>query len=153
MSKLDIKDIKDLIITINNTDIEIVEIEKGDIRILISKGSSNKVKDSTIISSSHVEAEVNNEIMESKENTLEDESLYIVKSPMVGTYYEAPGPGEESFVKIGSIVEKGQTLCIIEAMKLMNEIEAEVSGEVVEILVNNEDIVQFGQPLMKIRRV
>jgi len=150
---LDIKDIKDLIITINNTDIEIVEIEKGDIRILISKGSSNKVKDSTIISSSHVEAEVNNEIMESKENTLEDESLYIVKSPMVGTYYEAPGPGEESFVKVGSIVEKGQTLCIIEAMKLMNEIEAEVSGEVVEILVNNEDIVQFGQPLMKIRRV
>jgi len=150
---LDIKDIKDLIITINNTDIEIVEIEKGDIRILISKGSSNKVKDSTILSSSHVEAEVNNEIMESKENTLEDESLYIVKSPMVGTYYEAPGPGEESFVKVGSIVEKGQTLCIIEAMKLMNEIEAEVSGEVVEILVNNEDIVQFGQPLMKIRRV
>ncbi len=150
---MDIKDIKDLIITINNTDIEIVEIEKGDIRILISKGSSNKVKDSTIISSSHVEAEVNNEIMESKENTLEDESLYIVKSPMVGTYYEAPGPGEESFVKVGSIVEKGQTLCIIEAMKLMNEIEAEVSGEVVEILVNNEDIVQFGQPLMKIRRV
>ena len=150
---MDIKDIKDLIITINNTDIEIVEIEKGDIRILISKGSSNKVKDSTILSSSHVEAEVNNEIMESKENTLEDESLYIVKSPMVGTYYEAPGPGEESFVKVGSIVEKGQTLCIIEAMKLMNEIEAEVSGEVVEILVNNEDIVQFGQPLMKIRRV
>ena len=72
---------------------------------------------------------------------------------MVGVYYQAPAPGEDSFVKIGSMVEKGQTLCIIEAMKLMNEIEAEVSGEVVDILVKNEDVVQYGQALMKIRRV
>lgn len=149
---MDIKDIKDLIITINNTDIERVEIEKDNIRIMISKGSSNKVKDSTTIVSNPIEVEVNKEIITREEVSLEDEDLYIVKSPMVGVYYEAPSPGEESFVKVGSIVEKGQTLCIIEAMKLMNEIEAEVSGEIVDILVKNEDVVEYGQPLMKIRR-
>lgn len=149
---MDIKDIKDLIITINNTDIERVEIEKDNIRIMISKGNSNKVKDSTTIVSNPIEVEVNKEIITREEVSLEDENLYIVKSPMVGVYYEAPIPGEESFVKVGSIVEKGQTLCIIEAMKLMNEIEAEVSGEIVDILVKNEDVVEYGQPLMKIRR-
>lgn len=149
---MDIKDIKDLIITISNTDIERVEIEKDNIRIMISKGNSNKVKDSTTIVSNPIEVEVNKEIITREEVSLEDENLYIVKSPMVGVYYEAPSPGEESFVKVGSIVEKGQTLCIIEAMKLMNEIEAEVSGEIVDILVKNEDVVEYGQPLMKIRR-
>lgn len=149
---MDIKDIKDLIITINNTDIERVEIEKDNIRIMISKGNSNKVKDSTTIVSNPIEVEVNKEIITREEVSLVDENLYIVKSPMVGVYYEAPSPGEESFVKVGSIVEKGQTLCIIEAMKLMNEIEAEVSGEIVDILVKNEDVVEYGQPLMKIRR-
>lgn len=149
---MDIKDIKDLIITINNTDIERVEIEKDNIRIMISKGSSNKDKDLTTTISNPIEVKDNKGIIEREEVSLEDENLYIVKSPMVGTYYQAPSPGEESFVKVGSIVDKGQTLCIIEAMKLMNEIEAEVSGEIVDILVKNEDVVQYGQALMKIRR-
>ena len=150
---MDIKDIKDLIITINNTDIERVEIQKDNTKVIISKGSSNKDKDSTFKASNTIEVADDKKLTQREEISLENENLYIVKSPMVGTYYQAPSPGEESFVKVGSVVEKGQTLCIIEAMKLMNEIEAEVSGEVVEILVNNEDIVQFGQPLMKIRRV
>lgn len=149
---MDIKDIKDLIITISNTDIERVEIEKDNIRVLISKGTSNKREDSTIMASNPLEVEENKEVIGQGQITLVDENLYIVKSPMVGVYYEAPSPGEESFVKVGSIVEKGQTLCIIEAMKLMNEIEAEVSGEIVDILVKNEDVVEYGQPLMKIRR-
>jgi len=149
---VDIKDIKDLIITISNTDIERVEIEKDNIRVLISKGTSNKREDSTIMASNPLEVEENKEVIGQGQITLVDENLYIVKSPMVGVYYEAPSPGEESFVKVGSIVEKGQTLCIIEAMKLMNEIEAEVSGEIVDILVKNEDVVEYGQPLMKIRR-
>lgn len=149
---MDIKDIKDLIITISNTDIERVEIEKDNIRVLISKGTSNKREDSTIMASNPLEVVENKEVIGQGQITLVDENLYIVKSPMVGVYYEAPSPGEESFVKVGSIVEKGQTLCIIEAMKLMNEIEAEVSGEIVDILVKNEDVVEYGQPLMKIRR-
>ncbi|MGY2952330.1 acetyl-CoA carboxylase biotin carboxyl carrier protein [Thermostichus sp. MS-CIW-25] len=73
-----------------------------------------------------------------------------VTSPMVGTFYSAPAPGEPDFVRVGQRVNKGQTLCIIEAMKLMNEIEAEAAGVVTEILVSNGQSVEFGQVLMRL---
>ncbi len=81
----------------------------------------------------------------------EDSSLTAVLSPMVGTFYRAPGPDSEDFVKLGDEVRPGQTLCIVEAMKLMNEIEAEVGGIVSAILVENAQPVQFGQPLFQIK--
>ena len=80
-----------------------------------------------------------------------ESGLHVVESPMVGTMYRSPSPGAPVFVEVGQTVQKGKTLCIVEAMKLMNEIEADVSGVVVEILVENGKAVQFGQPLMKIR--
>ncbi len=73
-----------------------------------------------------------------------------VKSPMVGTFYRAPGPDEPPFVEVGDRIRSGQSVCIIEAMKLMNEIEAEVSGQVMEILVKNGEPVEYGQPLMRV---
>jgi len=73
-----------------------------------------------------------------------------VESPMVGTFYSAPKPGTPAFVKVGDVVSVGQVLCIVEAMKLMNEIESEVAGTVVEVLVNNAEPVQFGQVLFRI---
>lgn len=79
------------------------------------------------------------------------EDLHLVKSPIVGTYYESPSPGTEAFVKVGSHVEMGQTLCIVEAMKLMNEIESDASGEVVRIFVENGQPVEYGQPLFGVR--
>lgn len=79
------------------------------------------------------------------------EDLHLVKSPIVGTYYESPSPGSEAFVKVGAHVDAGQTLCIVEAMKLMNEIESEVSGEVLRIFVENGQPVEYGQPLFGIR--
>ncbi|WP_341525174.1 acetyl-CoA carboxylase biotin carboxyl carrier protein [Nostoc sp. UHCC 0302] len=79
-----------------------------------------------------------------------DQRLVEVPSPMVGTFYRAPAPGEAPFVEVGDRVRKGQTVCIIEAMKLMNEIEAEISGQVMEILLQNGDPVEYGQPLMRI---
>jgi acetyl-CoA carboxylase biotin carboxyl carrier protein len=79
------------------------------------------------------------------------EDLHLVKSPIVGTYYEAPSPCAEAFVKIGAHVESGQTLCIVEAMKLMNEIESDESGELVRIFVENGQPVEYGQPLYGIR--
>jgi acetyl-CoA carboxylase biotin carboxyl carrier protein len=79
------------------------------------------------------------------------EDLHLVKSPIVGTYYEAPSPGAEAFVKIGAHVESGQTLCIVEAMKLMNEIESDESGELIRIFVENGQPVEYGQPLYGIR--
>jgi acetyl-CoA carboxylase biotin carboxyl carrier protein len=79
------------------------------------------------------------------------EDLHLVKSPIVGTYYESPSPGTEAFVKVGSFVETGKILCIVEAMKLMNEIESDVTGEVVRIFVENGQPVEYGQPLFGIR--
>jgi acetyl-CoA carboxylase biotin carboxyl carrier protein len=79
------------------------------------------------------------------------EDLHLVKSPIVGTYYESPSPGSEAFVNVGSHVEMGQTLCIVEAMKLMNEIESDAAGEIVRIFVENGQPVEYGQPLFGVR--
>ncbi|MGB7189493.1 MAG: acetyl-CoA carboxylase biotin carboxyl carrier protein [Acidobacteriaceae bacterium] len=81
----------------------------------------------------------------------EDASLHIVKSPIVGTFYESPSPGSPAFVKIGDQVENGQTLCIVEAMKLMNEIESDVAGEIVKRFVQGGQPVEYGQPLFSVR--
>ncbi len=80
-----------------------------------------------------------------------EEALHTVKSPIVGTFYEAPSPGSPAFIKIGDQVEAGQPLCIVEAMKLMNEIESDVAGEIVKRLVQNGQPVEYGQPLFAVR--
>jgi acetyl-CoA carboxylase biotin carboxyl carrier protein len=85
--------------------------------------------------------------------TVEEEALHIIKSPIVGTFYESPSPGSSAFVSNGDRVEKGQVVCIVEAMKLMNEIEADASGEIVKRWVNNGQPVEYGQPLFSIRIV
>lgn len=79
------------------------------------------------------------------------EDLHIIKSPIVGTFYSCPNPGADSFVSVGTRVEVGQVLCIIEAMKLMNEIETDAAGEIVKCLVTNGQPIEFGQPLFSIR--
>ena len=81
----------------------------------------------------------------------EDVDLAIVKSPIVGTYYSAPEPGAKPFIEVGQTVKKGQALCIIEAMKLMNEIDAELDGEIVKIYVENGQAVQYGERLFAIK--
>ena len=80
-----------------------------------------------------------------------EEALHTVKSPIVGTFYESPSPGSPAFVKVGDQVEAGQPLCIVEAMKLMNEIESDAAGEVVRQLVANGQPVEYGQPLFAVR--
>ena len=88
---------------------------------------------------------------EKKESTLDIGSDKVVTSPLVGTFYSSASPEAEAFVKEGDTVKKGQVLGIIEAMKLMNEIESEYDGVVEAVLVNNEDVVEYGQPLFRIR--
>ena len=85
-------------------------------------------------------------------DAVQDQDLHVVPSPIVGTFYRSPSPTAEAFVKIGSNVEPATVVCIIEAMKLMNEIQAETSGEVVKIYVENGQPVEYGQPLFGIRR-
>jgi acetyl-CoA carboxylase biotin carboxyl carrier protein len=81
----------------------------------------------------------------------ETNGLHAVRSPLVGTFYRAPAPGEESYVEVGDTVKAGQVLCIVEAMKMMNEIVADVSGEVVEVLAENSGGVEYDQPLFRLR--
>lgn len=80
-----------------------------------------------------------------------DAGLHVIKSPFVGTFYASPSPGKPAYAKVGDKVKVGQTLCVLEAMKIMNEIDADVNGEIVEICVDNESLVEFGQPMFKIK--
>jgi acetyl-CoA carboxylase biotin carboxyl carrier protein len=81
-----------------------------------------------------------------------DANLHVIKSPFVGTFYASPSPGKPIYVKVGDKVKPGQTLCVLEAMKIMNEIDADIAGEIVEICVENESLVEFGQPLFKLKK-
>lgn len=80
-----------------------------------------------------------------------DTGLHVIKSPFVGTFYISPSPGKPAYVKVGDKVKAGQPLCVLEAMKIMNEIDADKAGEIVEICVDTESLVEFGQPLFKIK--
>lgn len=86
-----------------------------------------------------------------KSNNLDDPTLVKITSPMVGTFYRAPSPDSPPYVQVGDKVEPDTVVCIVEAMKLFNEIEAEVKGEIVEVLVENEQLVEFGQPLFLVK--
>ncbi|CAA9432017.1 MAG: Biotin carboxyl carrier protein of acetyl-CoA carboxylase [uncultured Rubrobacteraceae bacterium] len=90
-------------------------------------------------------------VQESAEGAPEANGLHAIRSPLVGTFYRAPAPGEESYVEVGDTVEAGQVLCIVEAMKMMNEIVADVSGEVIEVLAENSGGVEYDQPLFRLR--
>lgn len=80
-----------------------------------------------------------------------DAGLHIIKSPFVGTFYSSPSPGKPVYVKVGDKVKVGQPLCVLEAMKIMNEIDSDINGEIVEICIDNESLVEYGQPLFKIK--
>lgn len=80
-----------------------------------------------------------------------DAGLHVIKSPFVGTFYGSPSPGKPIYCKVGDKVKAGQPLCVLEAMKIMNEIDADIAGEIVEICVDNESLVEFGQALFKIK--
>ena len=90
-------------------------------------------------------------LAEAPEATPEANGLHAVRSPLVGTFYRAPAPGESSYVEVGDVVKAGQVLCIVEAMKMMNEIVADVSGEVVEVVAENSLGVEYDQPLFRLR--
>ena len=99
----------------------------------------------------NINTAVGEEVKNVQNDSYKEENCKLVKSPMVGTFYSKPSPKAETFVKIGDKVKKGDILCIVEAMKLMNEIESEFDGEVVEILVKDEEMVEYGQVLIKIK--
>ncbi len=157
------KELKELIDFLIERDIAEFELERGDVKVRVKRGVdashatvTHHVAGVTPMAApmpvTHAHVSVPPVSAPHPQVPIaEEEELHIVKSPIVGTFYESPAPGAPPFVKPGDIVQAGQVLCIIEAMKLMNEIEADASGEVVKRLVNNSQPVEYGQPLFAIR--
>lgn len=138
-----------------------IKIDKSEVRSYAASGvvaaAENKVvqnyaPDMNIKSNANAGNSTANTTDAAAATVDEDDSVVVVKAPIVGTFYGAPSPDSDNFVSVGSKVKKGDTLCIIESMKLMNEIESEEDGEVVAIIANDKAMVEYGQPLFKIRR-
>lgn len=164
------KELKELIEFLIEKDISEFELERGDVKVRIKRGAD--AQPAMVAQVSHLApAAVVPQMVPvaqapappvhgspasvpatpSTPAVAAEEELHVVKSPIVGTFYESPAPGAPPFIKPGDAVTTGQVLCIIEAMKLMNEIESDASGEIVKILVSNGQPVEYGQGLFAIR--
>jgi acetyl-CoA carboxylase biotin carboxyl carrier protein len=153
------KELKELIEFLIEKDIAEFELERGDVKVKIKRGAA-ALPDAHYVAlqpapvavspaSAPVPARVDlaaNDISPEPE-----EFLHMVRSPIVGTFYESPSPGSPPFIKVGDPLEVGQVLCIVEAMKLMNEIECDVAGELVKKLVANGQPIEYGQELFAVR--
>jgi acetyl-CoA carboxylase biotin carboxyl carrier protein len=165
---MNLKEIKELIDTLTEKDIAEFELERGNERIRIRRHSPNGAPQiafasvspalaipaaTALPSGSPLPAASPAAPASEPESPAArvDEELHIVKSPIVGTFYEAPSPGAPPFVQAGDTVEAGQVLCIIEAMKLMNEIESDVAGLIEKRFVSNQQPVEYGEALFGIR--
>ena len=154
---MDFKNIQELIRTVDESELTSFEIENEGISIKMQKGvlsTDTKSQDKVIIDKEHeiIPQKTNDNSKNIKHDVEINKNIAIVNSPIVGRFYSSSSPKDDDFVKIGSQVKKGQTLCIIEAMKLMNEIEAECDGTIVEILAEKEQMVEYGQHLFKINK-
>ncbi|HKM43415.1 MAG TPA: acetyl-CoA carboxylase biotin carboxyl carrier protein [Limnochordia bacterium] len=143
---MELKQIKELISLVNSTDITDVEIEDADFRLRIRK----EQKEASPASVRIAEAITPQISVSPEQNAETRDGLVEVSAPMVGTFYRAPAPDADPFIQIGETITQGQILFIIEAMKMMNEIESEVRGVVKQILVDNGEPVEYGQPLLLI---
>ena len=164
--KLDHDDLDRLIEKISTSDIQEFSLEGEDFKLeikrnLFDKNSSNnnlitnnssdkKISTAQVVSTDNISLSSNSEVSQVAPPGRSD--ITDITSPMVGTFYRAAAPGEDPFVELGSNIKVGQTICILEAMKLMNEIESEFDAEIVEILVENGTPVEFGQVLMRVKQ-
>ncbi|MDX1642422.1 MAG: acetyl-CoA carboxylase biotin carboxyl carrier protein, partial [Balneolaceae bacterium] len=154
---MDLKLVKKLLDLISESEVDEVSIEEGEFKIKVKKTSDSpsqapvqyQLPQQPQAPQQPAAPQASQEKQTSPEETEKSESKpdgEVVKSPIVGTYYEAPSPDSDPFIKVGDHVDAGQTLCIVEAMKIMNEIEAEFSGTVQKILVDNASPIEFDQP-------
>ena len=160
---MDLKLVKKLLDLISESEVDEVSIEEGDFKIKVKKTSEVSAQAPVQYQipqqpqapqqPAQPQTEKSNQGgSEKTEKSQEKPDGEVVKSPIVGTYYEAPSPDSDPFLKVGDHVDAGQTLCIVEAMKIMNEIEAEFSGTVQKIMVSNASPVEFEQPLFVIKK-
>jgi acetyl-CoA carboxylase biotin carboxyl carrier protein len=159
---MNLKELKELIEFLIEKDITEFELERGDVKVKIKRGGEHTV----VYSNGEMPKSAAGFVTETRPATgsaapatapvplsepAPEENLHTVKSPIVGTFYEAPSPGAPPFVKVGDMVEVNQVLCIVEAMKLLNEIESDVAGEIVKKLGSNGQPIEYGQELFVIR--
>ncbi len=145
------EDIKKLIEDMGNSKIDALDIEFPDGVKISMKKSTAPVAQVPVVPMPKENVQVQNVQIDTIAAKEEKKDEKVIKSPMVGTFYASNSPKEEPFVKVGDKVKKGQVVCIIEAMKLMNEIESEYDGEIAEICVSNEEMVEYGTPLFKLK--
>ena len=156
---MDIRKVKKLIELLEESQISEIEIHEGEESVRISRGTANNAMQQYIIPQQPQFHSANGPIPShsstiSSKSTTEDNDDFIdghtVNAPMVGTFYKSPAPGEKSFVEVGDTVAIGDVLCIVEAMKMMNQIEADAAGKIKSILIENGQPVEYGQPLFVI---
>lgn len=145
---MNLKEIKEILLTIDKTNLTYVNLKEKDFALEVSK--SQNTKDEILLTDSITNK---SDFVETINSIAVSDDIHLIKTPIMGTYYESPSPESSSFVRVGDKVSKGDTLCIIEAMKLMNEIHSDVDGEIVEVLLKNEDLVEYNQPLFKIKTI
>lgn len=144
--QFDLNQLRELLAILNQTDIAELTLKSSDFELTIRKNEPREATMPVIQSPTTSPLTTG---LEASVPTIEKKGIEVF-SPMVGTFYRSATPDEPAFVEVDDMISRGQTVCIIEAMKLMNEIEAEVDGRIIEILVQNGDPVEYGQPLMRI---
>jgi len=145
---MNIKEIKEMINLMNENGLVELEVEKEDMRIRLKKTAAGLEGPIVIERQAAAPAALGQAAPEAQDKNLV--KTVEIKSPMVGTFYRAPNPEAPAYVEVGQTIEPGQVICIIEAMKLMNEIKSEIRGKILEILVDNAEPVEFGQSLFLI---
>ncbi len=151
---MDLKEIQNLIKFVSNSGVAEVKLETGDIKITIRTTLEGNTPDITYLQQAPVQQIAPQPVaapvapVAPAPVVAEENSKYVtIKSPMIGTFYRKPAPDKPSFIEVGTTIGKGDVLCVVEAMKLFNEIEAEISGKIVKILVDDMSPVEFDQPL------
>ena len=150
---MDIRKVKKLIEMLENSNLEEIEIQEGEesVRLVKSNGNISNISSTQSIAVPQMSATVTpQEENQSEEVNLESEEGNFITSPMVGTFYASASPGTKPFISVGDLVAEGDVVCIVEAMKMMNEIKSEFSGKVVSIKVENSEPVEYGQALFEI---
>jgi acetyl-CoA carboxylase biotin carboxyl carrier protein len=164
MKKQDIEDLRELIEFLKQHQVAEFDVDRGDLKIRLKFNPQEsapaslgdlarllKAAPQGAVQAAAPSAPASSAPAAAEPAAQAEAELHMVKSPIVGTFYSSPSPGASPFVSPGDHVEKGQVICVVEAMKLMNEIESDVKGEVVRCLVSNGQAIEFGQPLFAIR--
>ena len=149
---MDLRKVKKLIELLEESGLSEIEITEGEDKVRITKGGKRSPQVKAIETTQEAEVLSATEPADVNAQTKNNNSFHEIKAPMIGTFYQSPDPDSEAFVKVGDPINEGDTLCIIEAMKMMNKIETDISGTIERILVQNGDPVEFDQVLFLVSK-